>query len=68
VCLREGRNREVRRLFARVGHGVKKLQRIRIGNLSLRGVRRGGVRPLTREERDELVQMARQDQKERGQD
>ncbi|MDP6849732.1 MAG: pseudouridine synthase [Planctomycetota bacterium] len=68
VCLCEGRNREVRRLFARVGHGVKRLQRIRIGNLNLRGVRRGGVRPLTREERDELVRMARKGPNDKAQD
>lgn len=58
VVIREGRNREVRRLFARHGFGVKRLKRVRIGSLGVKGVRRGGLRPLTRAERDELVAIA----------
>ncbi len=61
VVIREGRNREVRRLFARHGFGVKKLKRVRIGAIGVKGVRRGGLRPLTRSERDELVEIARAD-------
>ncbi len=58
IVIREGRNREVRRLFARHGFGVKRLKRVRIGSLGVKGVRRGGLRPLTRAERDELVAIA----------
>ena len=47
VTLREGRNREVRRIFARLGHNVRTLVRIRIGPLSLRGLPVGAYRPLT---------------------
>ena len=59
IVLREGRNREVRRLLARHGFGVKRLKRVRIGDLGVKGVRRGGLRPLTRTERDRLVAVAR---------
>jgi 23S rRNA pseudouridine2605 synthase len=59
VIIREGRNREVRRLFSRHGFGVKNLKRVRIGTLGVKGVRRGGLRPLTRAERDALVETAR---------
>ncbi len=59
VVLREGRNREIRRLFARVGVGVKALKRVRIGEIGVKGLRRGTLRPLTRAERDGLVALAR---------
>ncbi|HOW18148.1 MAG TPA: aminotransferase class III-fold pyridoxal phosphate-dependent enzyme, partial [Phycisphaerae bacterium] len=54
ITLQEGRNREVRRVLARLGHNVRKLMRIRIGPLSLRGLPPGGFRPLTRQELKEL--------------
>lgn len=51
VTLSEGRNREIRRLFSRVGHKVMKLERVAFGPLKLRGVGVGKYRALTREER-----------------
>ncbi len=59
VTIREGRNREVRRMLARHGLGVKRLKRVMVGSLALRGLKRGELRPLTREERDALVAAAR---------
>lgn len=50
VMIKEGRNREIRRLFARIGHKVMKLERVGFGPLQLRGVAVGRARPLTREE------------------
>jgi 23S rRNA pseudouridine2605 synthase len=46
ITLREGRNREIRRMLARLGHKVYRLHRIKIGPLSLRGLPVGGYRPL----------------------
>lgn len=54
VSLREGRNREIRRIFAKLGHSVISLKRVRIGPLSLHGLGRGRYRFLTREEVDKL--------------
>lgn len=61
ITIREGRNREVRRILARHGLGVKRLKRVRIGDLALHGLKRGELRPLTRAERDGLVAVARAD-------
>jgi 23S rRNA pseudouridine2605 synthase len=48
--LREGRNRQVRRMLLRVGHPVKKLRRIRMGPLELKGLAVGEWRELTAKE------------------
>lgn len=64
VVIREGRNREVRRMLARHGIGVKRLKRVRIGPLGVKGVRRGGLRPLKRGERDALVALAQSSETE----
>jgi 23S rRNA pseudouridine2605 synthase len=50
MVLDEGRNREVRRLLARVGHKVQKLRRIAVGPLRLGELPVGAVRPLTPKE------------------
>lgn len=47
ISVTEGMNREVRRIFAGLGHEVKKLLRIQLGPLTLDGMKRGGTRPLT---------------------
>ncbi len=50
ITLREGRNREIRRLLARLGHPVKKLVRTAVGPVKLKGVASGEWRELTRTE------------------
>ncbi len=50
VVLDEGRNREVRRLLARIGHKVLRLKRIAIGGLRLGNLAVGEYRPLRPEE------------------
>jgi 23S rRNA pseudouridine2605 synthase len=46
ITLREGRNRQVRRMLARLGHPVKDLKRIQIGPLSIKGLAVGAARRL----------------------
>jgi 23S rRNA pseudouridine2605 synthase len=55
VTLQEGKNREVRRVFANLGHKVVDLRRIRIAHLTDRGLKVGRWRPLTRAEVAELL-------------
>lgn len=47
LTLREGRNRQVREMCARIGHPVRTLQRVRMGPLSLRGLPTGHWRDLS---------------------
>jgi 23S rRNA pseudouridine2605 synthase len=47
VTLAEGRKREVRRLFAAVGHEVLRLRRISYGAIELATLKSGSWRPLT---------------------
>ncbi len=58
VTVREGMNRELRRVFARVGFPVLDLTRTRIGPVSVRGLRPGQARPLTRAEVEGLLRPA----------
>lgn len=54
MVLDEGRNREIRRLLARIGHKVLKLRRIAIGPLQLGDLPTGAVRRLGGEEVEAL--------------
>jgi len=53
ITLIEGRNREIRRMFEKVGHHVEKIKRVRYGPLTL-DVPPGKFRELTLQEVDRL--------------
>src|SRR3954466_10266337 len=61
ITIREGRNRQVRRMLAGVGHKVKDLTRIRMGPLTLDGLSPGQFRELSPREVKELHKLARDD-------
>jgi 23S rRNA pseudouridine2605 synthase len=50
IAIREGKNREIRRIFEHFGYDVKKLDRKYYANLSTKGLNRGEYRHLTRQE------------------
>lgn len=50
ITIHEGRNRQIRRMFAAVGCEVKRLTRIKFAGLTLEGVKVGKFRQLTPEE------------------
>ena len=58
MTIREGRNRQVRRMLEAVGHPVRKLIRVGIGPLSDRGLKPGSWRELTAQELRMLKQTA----------
>ena len=50
IVLREGKNREIRRILARLGHKVQSLRRIAVGPLRLGDLPPGAYRVVLREE------------------
>lgn len=63
VTIREGMNREIRRVFAALGYKVLRLHRVRIGALSDRRLKDGEWRPLTPEEVADLLDIAHNKQR-----
>lgn len=59
ITLREGRNRQVRRMFEAIGSKVVKLVRIRIGNLTLESLAIGKWRDLSPAEITQLKRISR---------
>lgn len=54
ITLVEGKNREVRRMLEALGKDVARLVRLRVGPVTLGGLRPGGMRPLTARELADL--------------
>jgi len=54
VTLDEGKNRQLRRIFAEVGVEVMRLVRVKIGSLALGDLAKGAWRPLTADEAQSL--------------
>ena len=59
LTIREGRNRQVRRMAEAVGNRVERLSRVRFGSLGLGALAEGDSRPLSRSERNRLWKDAR---------
>ncbi len=47
ITIHEGRNRQIRRMFAAIGCDVKRLKRVSFAGLTLEGLKVGKFRPLT---------------------
>lgn len=59
LTLREGRNRQVRKMTAAVGHPTLRLVRTNIGPFSIKGLSPGASRELTQEELGALAEFLR---------
>lgn len=56
IVIHEGRKRQIRRMFARLGYRVSALKRVRVGNLVLGDLKEGQVRELTAREVSRLME------------
>jgi len=63
ITMREGKNRQIRRMLAAVGHKVRDLTRTRMGPLTLDGLNPGEFRPLTPRELKDLKKTAAEGEK-----
>jgi 23S rRNA pseudouridine2605 synthase len=57
IKLIEGRNRQIRRMFDRVGYDVDDLYRIRIGPITINGIPEGKLEKLSSEKVNELTNL-----------
>jgi len=48
VSIHQGLNRQIRRVMAKLDHPVKSLHRIKIGNISVKGLKMGAYKKLTK--------------------
>jgi 23S rRNA pseudouridine2605 synthase len=55
ITIHEGRHRQVKRMFASIGHEVKTLKRIRIGRLEMGDLAEGELKKLTQAEIGKLL-------------
>src|SRR5438128_8204712 len=58
IVLKEGKNREIRRMLARLGHKVLRLRRVALGPVRLGTLLSGKARRLTKPELDALRRVA----------
>ncbi|HSM47614.1 MAG TPA: hypothetical protein VK872_07350, partial [Draconibacterium sp.] len=56
IILKEGRNRQIRRMVQKVGNRVTDLKRIRISNIQLGGLPEGKWRYLDETEKKHLIE------------
>lgn len=49
ITLKEGKNRQIRRMFRKIGSGVRSLQRVRVGNLQLGNLPEGSFQILPKD-------------------
>ncbi|MBW4082879.1 pseudouridine synthase [Paenibacillus sp. S150] len=59
ITIHEGRNRQVRRMFEAISHPVIRLKRISFGDILLQNLKRGSYRHLTKDEINQLQQIAK---------
>lgn len=55
ITIYEGKNRQIRKMFAKIGHEVQKLKRIKIGNIEMGNLKEGRWRNLGKSDIEKLL-------------
>ena len=55
ITIYEGKNRQIRKMFAKLGHEVQKLKRIRIGHIEIGNLKEGRWRDLGKNDIEKLL-------------
>ncbi len=66
IVLKQGLNRQIRRMCGAFGYEVLSLKRIRIMNVNINGLKEGEIRPLTSEETSKLRNLCGMGEKDNG--
>ncbi len=64
ITIHEGRKRQVRRMFDKIGHPVLKLKRTSVGGIKLGALGPGGLRPLSPQEVEKILKGAKREKTE----
>ena len=57
VCIHEGKNRQIRKMCAALGHDVVSLKRVSVGHIRLGQLKKGEYRELNAEEMKYLASL-----------
>ena len=57
IILKQGLNRQIRKMCAYFGYGVVRLVRVRVMNIELGNLKSGRYRDISKKEREELILM-----------
>ena len=66
VVLKEGKNRQIRKVFELIGHRVLKIKRFKIGNIDLGNLLPGQSRLVGKAETEKLLRICSRDEKKKG--
>ncbi len=61
IIITEGKYHQVKEMFAAINHPVKRMNRIRFGNITIEGLKEGEIRSLTPHEVKVLIELSKHD-------
>ena len=63
IIIHEGKNRQIRKMFSKIGHEVVTLKRVQIGHISIGNLKVGRWRDLSKSDIEELIKISHKNKK-----